>query len=114
MNRFRQQELQRRGFGGFADPAVLARLNLNDNQVLQLNTLAQQYNTQLQGVYRTGQTDPALATRQFELARKQSLDALTGILTPAQLRAWEQMTGQPFDLTPNFTQQAAGSGPQRP
>jgi len=114
MSRWRQQELQRRGFGGFADPAVLARLNLNDNQVRQLNALAQQYNAQLQGIYKIGQTDPTQAARQSELARKQSLDALAGILTPAQLRAWEELTGQPFDLPPAFRPSAAGAGPSPP
>jgi hypothetical protein len=112
MSRWRQLELQHRGYGAFADPTVLARLNLNDNQVQQLNNLAQQYNAQLQGLYRIGQTDPTQAARQFELVRRQSLDSLSGILTPAQLGAWEQLTGRPFDLTPTFEPANAGAAPQ--
>jgi hypothetical protein len=96
----RQRELQARGFDGFADPAVLARLNLNDNQVRQLNALAQQYNAGLSKIRAAGQTDPAATANQFEALRKQSLDTLNAILVPQQLQAWSELAGRPFDVPP--------------
>jgi hypothetical protein len=95
-----QQELQARGFAGFADPAVLARLNLNDNQVGQINVLAQQYNAGLANIRGAGQADPAAAARQYEALRQQVLDALNTILVPQQQQAWAELSGRPFDLPP--------------
>ena len=43
---------------------LMARLNLNDNQVGQINALAQQYNTGLAKIRETGQADPTAAARQ--------------------------------------------------
>jgi hypothetical protein len=97
--RWQQLETQYRGF---ADPAALARLNLNDNQVSQLNQLAQQYNTDLANVYATGKTDPAAASRQYQALRQQYQEGLNNILVPQQQRAWFEMTGQPFDIPPEF------------
>jgi hypothetical protein len=97
--RWQQLETQHRGF---ADPAALARLNLNDNQVAQLNQLAQQYNADLANVYATGKTDPAAASRQYQALRQQYQEGLSNILVPQQQRAWFEMTGQPFDIPPEF------------
>jgi hypothetical protein len=98
----RQQELQSRGFAGFADPAVLARLNLNDNQVGQINALTQQYNAALANIRAAAQANPAGATRQYESLRRQTLDALSGILVPQQQQAYRELAGRPFDLPATF------------
>ncbi len=108
MNRWRQLQLQYRGAGAFTDPAVRSKLNLTDAQVQQLQKLGQQYGTGLSGLYANGGTDSAAALRQYEALRKGYTDNLANILTPAQMRAWSEMTGQPITAPPVFAVPAAG------
>jgi hypothetical protein len=102
MTRWRQLELQARGYGAFADSSVLSKLNLNDNQVQQLNALAQHYNQKLDAISRDSQPDRAEVARRYQDLRKESIDRLGEILTPQQQRAWTEMTGQPVVISPNF------------
>jgi hypothetical protein len=110
MNRWRQLELQYRGYGAFVDPTVRQRLNLIDPQIQQLQTLGQKYGADLADIYKSGATDSAAALRQYEALRQAYTESLNNVLTPAQMRAWGEMTGQPSVSPPTFAVPAPASG----
>jgi hypothetical protein len=102
MNRWRQLELQHRGYGSFYDAAVRQRLNLTQTQERQLDLLAQQYGKDMAEIYKLGATDRDTALRRYEALRKANAESMNNVLTPQQQRAWAVMTGQPFNVAPQF------------
>ena len=99
MNRYRQLELQSRGFDAFLDPTVQRQLNLTADQQRQLRTLATQTNRQLQALRPlTGEADQT--QRQRAEIRARALGGVNDLLTPQQRQAWTGMIGQRFNFPP--------------
>jgi hypothetical protein len=104
MNRFRQLDLQNRGFTAFSDPNVQKQLNLTDKQLAGIQRFSQQYNQQLQDITKSAGTNRDDAVRRYDTFRKDMQQRLNDILTPEQRKAWSQMTGDPYNFRPDFEQ----------
>ena len=99
MGRYRQLELQSRGFDAFLDPTVQRQLSLTAGQLRQLRTLAVQTDRQLRQLRPLpGQADQA--QRQRAEIRAQALGSVNDLLTPQQRQVWTGLVGQRFNFPP--------------
>jgi hypothetical protein len=101
-NRYRQLNYQYGGFNSLYDPAVQKRLNLNADQLRNLRANVDWSNQQLQNINGVGSTDAARGMQMYNAYWKAYQDRLNRYLTPAQQRAWRDMTGEPVTFQPTF------------
>jgi hypothetical protein len=102
LERYQILTLQNRGYGSFADPAVVQTLKLNNVQLQKLAKFGADYNTQLNKVYQTLQTNPAAANQQYQNLMQQQQNKVNSVFTPQQRAMWGQMTGQPGTFNPGL------------
>jgi hypothetical protein len=102
LKRYRQLDVQYRGWGALMDPQLQTQLNLNAEQKQRLDQL---YNESLQTygtIHRMGQTNPKAAMERYRLWRTQTQRGINEFLTDEQRRNWAEMTGAAYSFTPNF------------
>jgi len=97
LGRYRQLDLQYRGFSAFVDPAIRQRLNLTDQQMEQVRQAQDWARQQLQNLRRQGLSQDQVSNLYREYVT-QYRSRLNQILTPEQQQLWQQMTGQPFNF----------------
>lgn len=103
MNRYQQLNYQYGGFNTFHDPAIQKQLNLTPDQIKNLNEHSNWSNQQLQEINGIGTNDPTKGTQLYQDYWKQHQERLGNYLTSDQQRAWQKMTGEPYEFQPNFT-----------
>jgi hypothetical protein len=103
LSRYQQLELQNKGFDAFADVDVQRRLNLNEAQLQRMQQIAERNNQQLQALMQNNATNPDEAQRRYDVWRQQTFNQANGVLTETQMRVWNQMIGQPFNMRPDFS-----------
>jgi hypothetical protein len=99
--RFNGLDWQYRGYDAFNDPTVQQRLNLTAVQRQQFNQYGSDWNQQYgnwRSQYSQNQQD---VNRQFTASQAQMQDRIKSTLTPDQQRQWSQMSGEPFNFTPD-------------
>jgi hypothetical protein len=105
--RYQQIAYQYGGFDTLYYPDVQTRLGLTPAQIKELNDHWAWNNQQWQTVYTTGVADPtkgATLYRDYWTARQARFNKF---LTPAQQKAWGELTGEAYVFQPYF-------GPRRP
>jgi hypothetical protein len=102
--RYQQLNHQYGGFTSLYEPNVQKELNLTQQQIKSLDEHRDWNTQQLQSIDRTALTDPTKATQMYNDYWKQRQERLNTYLTPAQQRAWLQLTGEPFTFQPSFSQ----------
>jgi hypothetical protein len=105
--RYNQLYLQYQGYGAFDDPALQQKLNLTDAQRQQLRQFQDEWNAQMQTYSRDRARDTD-RTRWNEM-RKQYGDRLNSVLNEQQRQTWRQMTGEPFNFSPDVYIQNGGT-----
>lgn len=99
--RFNQLNWQFRPFAAFNDATVNRQLQLTPQQQRDLRQLGSQWREQMQRLRRAGRnaaSDPQAANEQFAAMQLQFQQQMQQIMTPQQLQAWTQMTGEPFNF----------------
>jgi len=105
MNRFKQIELQQRGYNALGDAKIQDALKLTDEQRSNLKTIQEDIRREQKELFAGGTRggDFKAAQEKMENFRKESTTKVMGVLTADQKKAWRQMTGEPFKLeTPAF------------
>jgi hypothetical protein len=104
-NRFDQLNRQFNSFNAFNDPAIRRDLNLTQDQLQQLRTLANDWRQQLQQFRRgAGNNINNLSAEQqvqWNQLQNSFMTQLNGVLTPQQQQLYTQMIGQPFMFPPS-------------
>jgi hypothetical protein len=95
--RFNQLALQLQGPLAFNDPNLRLRLELTDQQLLELGRIGQDWNRQMLAL------NPSLRNAQngrtgFSAVSRRTADRIRQVLTPQQWQAWQELTGEPFDF----------------
>lgn len=101
LNRYRQLDLQFRGFSAFADPAIRQRLNLTDAQMQQVQQAQDWARQQMQALTRQG-LDQASRDNLYRNYVTEYRDRINQILTPEQRQTWTQLSGEPFNFRSGF------------
>jgi len=108
MQRFRQLDIQYRGYDALNDPDIQRKLKLTDEQREQLRKYGRQYNEQMNSIYKDNNREAA--TKRYNDLRRQSSDRINSTLTEEQRRAWRDITGDPYNFEPTFEQSNNKSG----
>jgi hypothetical protein len=97
LKRLREIEVQTRGPGAFADPAVQAALGLTEEQKHQIRHAAESARREMQEWFRLGEAaeDEAGGDVIRELKR-QILENILSSLSDRQRTVWQELTGAPF------------------
>ncbi|MFL5341310.1 MAG: hypothetical protein ACJ8F7_14285 [Gemmataceae bacterium] len=98
--RYRQLELQFRGFGAFADPDIQKQLNLSQEQMVRLREALAWSVKQMHDIAAKSGTSRDKGATQFGAYQRAAHDRLYQILTTPQQRIWLDMTGPPFPFPP--------------
>ena len=98
--RYRQLELQFRGFGAFADPDIQKQLNLSQEQVVRLHEALAWSVKQMHDIAANGDKSRDKGATQFANFQRAARDRLNQVLTTDQQQAWQKMTGPPFPFPP--------------
>ncbi len=106
MARYRQLDLQARGWTVFADPEVQKALNLTDEQRARLRELADTSDRTVRELTDAARTNRDEAVRKYGDFRTRTQEAINAVLTEEQRRAWNRLTGEPVTFPPPF----AGTG----
>ena len=102
LNRYRQLDVQYRGWGALMDPELQTRLNMTAEQKQRLNQL---YNESLQtygDIHRMGQTNRDAAMLRYNQWRELTRRGINDFLTEEQRRNWMELSGDAYNFTPNF------------
>lgn len=97
-NRYRQLGYQYAGFDALYNPDVRTRLGLTADQLKALDDQAAWSDRQLQELSRL--SDRAKAGQAYRDYWAQRQERLNSYLTPAQQKAWREMTGDPYAFQP--------------
>lgn len=108
-NRYRELNLQQRGWSAFGDPVVQQTLTLAPTQQQTFNQLQLEWSNRMQQLNSLYLNDQAGATKQFNQMSGQFGQRLRDILTPEQQRQWSGMTGEPFTFPPAVYFQSTGT-----
>jgi len=113
MNRFRQLDLQYRGFGAFSDPEVGKKLNLTDEQAKRLRELGQTSEQEMRQQFKDAKFDDQKTMERYNTWRKGVWDKAGEILNEQQRQAWTEMTGPIYNFRPDINRPGqSGSGKQ--
>jgi hypothetical protein len=102
LKRYRQLDVQYRGWGALMDPQLQTQLNLSAEQKQRLDQLHNESLQTYSTIHRMGQTNPKAAMERYRLWREQTQRGITEFLTDEQRRNWAEMTGEAYSFTPNF------------
>jgi hypothetical protein len=114
--RFRQLQLQQRGFSALNDKTVQDELKLTDEQRTKVQTIQSDQRESMRAVFQSdggGPPDFAAIRPKLEAMRKQSDDKLTAVLTAEQQKQWKAMLGTTFKF-PEFRIGPPPGGPGGP
>jgi hypothetical protein len=100
--RFNGMDYQYRGYSAFNDPTVQKQLNLTDAQRQKFNQYGQDWNQQHSNWQQEYPRNQQLVGKQFSASRVQMQDRIKSTLTPDQQQQWNQMSGQPYNFTPDM------------
>jgi len=103
-NRFRQMDLQSRGWHAFSDPDVQKKMNFTDQQREQLQLYQTRWNQSMNQVYSSNDQNRDSAMKAYQDARQQYAKQMQQFLTPEQRQTWAQMTGDPYEFRPYWDQ----------
>jgi hypothetical protein len=101
--RLNQIALQALGVGAFLDAEVQKKVHLRDDQKDKLKTIAEDAQDNMREAFRglARGADPAArqeAMKQVAALRKEAMDKAKRVLNAEQKKAWEDMTGKPFQV----------------
>jgi hypothetical protein len=97
--RYQQLQQQYGGFSTLMDPDVQRRLTLTPEQVKSLGDNVSWDTLQLNEVKKAAAADAAKARQQYQDYWKQRQERFDRLLTAEQMKAWREMTGDPFSFT---------------
>jgi hypothetical protein len=95
MERFDEIRLQAEGIGTVLDPDVASKLNLTDDQKSKIQTIWFEWADKTRKASAGSQTDVQGRSKQLSEFGKEAETKMMAILTDAQRKQWEDMTGQP-------------------
>ncbi len=102
MARYQQLSYQYGGFDTFNDPDVNKRLNLTEEQRRNLRDSITWNEQQRREIDRLGATDREKATKLYGDYQKEYQIRFNKYLTPEQIKAWLDLTGEPYTFQPTF------------
>jgi hypothetical protein len=98
--RFAEISLQVRGAQALSDPEVQSKLKLTDEQKNKLKDMASETQSKMQEL-RSGLQDDREGTMQkIQAYQKENATKTMALLTDDQKKTWKDMTGEPFEYTP--------------
>jgi len=97
-NRYNQLQWQYRGYGAFNDPLLQEKLNLTEQQRRDLGQANREWNQKMSKWKEDYATDQERVIKQFNSGRGDYTERLKSVLTPAQQRSWEAVTGTPYQI----------------
>jgi Spy/CpxP family protein refolding chaperone len=100
--RFKEISLQQQGLQALATPAVADELKLTADQKTQIQTVLQQRNETMRGLFQQGGNggDFAAVRDKMTAMNKDTDTKLAALLTDDQKSQWKAMLGTPFALPP--------------
>ena len=98
--RLYQLEMQRRGSNAFSDTAITTKLGFTDDQIDQVKTLFFEQSKTIRALQQAADEKKADLPRP-EVFRRETLTRVIGIMTDAQRKRWNAMTGDPLDFNPD-------------
>jgi hypothetical protein len=102
LKRYRQLDLQYRGWGALMDPELQTQLNLSAEQKQRLDQLYGESLQTYSDIHRMGQTNRDAALQRYIQWREQTRRGINEFLTEEQRRNWAEMTGDAYRFAPNF------------
>jgi hypothetical protein len=102
MARYRQLDLQYRGWNSFNDPDVVKGLSLSEEQLGKLRELSAQADRTMRDIVQASGTDLDAASRRYADHRARTWEQINRIFNEDQRRAWTRLTGDPYDFPPPF------------
>jgi hypothetical protein len=97
MKRYRQIQLQQLGLMAFTEPDVQSKLKLSDEQVGRIRKINAQSQSQRREFAQGGRNRGQMQ-KKVETPGKDSMDKALAVLSVDQKRAWNDMTGEPFEV----------------
>jgi Spy/CpxP family protein refolding chaperone len=99
LTRLKQISYHQRGAGAFADPEVAKKLNLTDAQKTEIQSINQEYMTQMREIFQSAGDDREAAQKKMVELRKETLEKATAKLNDEQQKTWKELIGAPFTVT---------------
>jgi len=96
VKRLKQIELQQRGLLAFQEPEVDKALKLTEEQKAQIKTLSEDLAREMRGLFQGGDFQEAI--KKVPVLRRQALEKGIAVLTAEQKKAWQELTGEPFEV----------------
>jgi hypothetical protein len=97
VNRYGQIYLQQLGPAAFSDPQLQKKLKLSEEQVRKLRDLGEIRAKELRDLYGTKMPIGESAKR-WDALQRQIAEGTTKVLNANQLKAWQEMTGEPYQF----------------
>lgn len=98
--RFAEISLQVRGAQALSDPEVQSKLKLTDEQKNKLKDMASETQSRMQELRSGLQDDREGTMRKIQAYQKENATKTMALLTDDQKKTWKDMTGEPFEYTP--------------
>jgi Spy/CpxP family protein refolding chaperone len=97
--RFDQISLQTRGLGAFADPTVMAKLSLTDEQKTKIRELGEAARAAGGAFNKDASAEErAEAAKKRAETSKANMTKVQAMLTDAQKTSWKELTGTPIEI----------------
>jgi hypothetical protein len=98
ITRLKQVSYQARGATAFADPEVVAKLNLTDSQKSDIQAINQESMSQMREIFQSAQDDREGAMKKMAELRKETLEKVAAKLNDEQQKSWKELIGAPFEV----------------
>ncbi len=111
LKRFKQIELQQRGYQAFTDPEIQKTLKVTDDQKDKLKTITEDTAKETRELFQSAQGGGNFQEvgKKMQALRKEALERVTSVLTADQKKAWKEMTGEPFEVRMEFPRRPGGN-----
>jgi len=98
ITRLKQISYQQRGASAFSDPEIQKKLNINDSQKSEIQSIVQESRSEIQSIIQDTQDDREARTKKIGEHRKQTLAKAEAKLNDEQQKTWKELLGSPFEV----------------
>jgi hypothetical protein len=99
LKRLKQLDVQWRGVSAFMDPEIQKSLKLSEQQTAKLKAINNDVGAEMTKARKDGKAPPKEAMTKMEELRRDGVKKATATLNAEQLKAWKELTGEPFEFT---------------
>lgn len=98
--RYNQLYWQHRGIGAMNDPGLQKELNMTPEQRARFRDMERDWNSRMGEWKQQYPADPDHVLKRFNEGRAEFNEGIRSLLDEKQLSGWNELTGKPYDFTP--------------